>query len=287
MAEVGERNAAPPGLSHLDGRTACCSIIESARPAPSRGRNIRCIVDSTRVWPPDGSAPKAMAHGRPRRIPFRELLPEASSEYRSAIGRWLARGERLEDHKGATVGTRPWWRVIWLTGVDTISAPCPSTPRWPGAATRDRARLPFSRMSWLAGRRKGHRTGSAARLQRRPARARASPGAVPGGGAFAWVRRLSLVVERLPILARTTRNGARIHRGKTETERVDLLRRAVGKELQKRGEYRSARSSGSTPSAETAARMPGDTDPGRLARGERSADARSARCDRGRRSLRR
>ena len=47
---------------------------------------------------------------------------------------------------------------------------------------------------------------------------------------------LSLTVERLPILARTTRNGARKHRGKTGAERVDLLRRAVGKELQERGQ---------------------------------------------------
>ena len=39
----------------------------------------------------------------------------------SVIGRWLARGEPLEDHKGATAGTHPWWKVIWLTGVDYFS----------------------------------------------------------------------------------------------------------------------------------------------------------------------
>ena len=43
------------------------------------------------------------------------------SEYTSATGRWLARGEPLEDHKGATVGTHPWRKVIWLTGVDYFS----------------------------------------------------------------------------------------------------------------------------------------------------------------------
>ena len=63
-------------------------------------------------------------HGstHPRRIPFREVPQEAATDdYRSVIGRWLARGEPLEDHKGAAVGTHPWWKVIWLTGVDYFS----------------------------------------------------------------------------------------------------------------------------------------------------------------------
>ena len=57
----------------------------------------------------------------PQRIPFREQLPEPSLEYRTAIGRWLARGEPLDDHTGAAAGTYPWWKVIWLTGVDYFS----------------------------------------------------------------------------------------------------------------------------------------------------------------------
>ena len=57
----------------------------------------------------------------PQRLPFREQLPEPSLEYRSAIGRWLARGEPLDDHTGTPVGTHPWWKVIWLTGVDYFS----------------------------------------------------------------------------------------------------------------------------------------------------------------------
>src|SRR6516162_4407318 len=57
----------------------------------------------------------------PERLPFREQLPEPSLEYPSAIGRWLARGEPVDDHAGAAVPTHPWWKVIWLTGVDYFS----------------------------------------------------------------------------------------------------------------------------------------------------------------------
>jgi hypothetical protein len=58
---------------------------------------------------------------RPSRLPFREQLQEPSLEYRSRVGRWLARGEPIDDHTGAAVGTHPWWKVIWLTGVDYFS----------------------------------------------------------------------------------------------------------------------------------------------------------------------
>jgi hypothetical protein len=33
-------------------------------------------------------------------IPFRQQLPQPSIEYRSAIGRWLRRGESVDDHTG-------------------------------------------------------------------------------------------------------------------------------------------------------------------------------------------
>ena len=55
------------------------------------------------------------------RIPFREQLPQPSLEYRSAIGKWLLRGESVDDHVGQQVTTHPWWKVIWLTGVDYFS----------------------------------------------------------------------------------------------------------------------------------------------------------------------
>jgi hypothetical protein len=56
-----------------------------------------------------------------KRIPFRERLPQPSFEYRSSIGKWLARGESVDDHAGQEVVTHPWWKVIWLTGVDYFS----------------------------------------------------------------------------------------------------------------------------------------------------------------------
>src|SRR5262245_5161366 len=58
---------------------------------------------------------------RPKRIPFREKVPQPSLEYRSAFGKWLGRGESVDDHAGDQVATHPWWKVIWLTGVDYFS----------------------------------------------------------------------------------------------------------------------------------------------------------------------
>ena len=55
------------------------------------------------------------------RIPFREQIPQPSLQYRSALGKWLSGGESVDDHAPGAVATHPWWKVIWLTGVDYFS----------------------------------------------------------------------------------------------------------------------------------------------------------------------
>jgi hypothetical protein len=56
-----------------------------------------------------------------KRIPFRRRLAQPSLQYRSRLGKWLAGGEPVDDHAGHEVAAHPWWKVIWLTGVDYFS----------------------------------------------------------------------------------------------------------------------------------------------------------------------
>ena len=69
--------------------------------------------------PPDAPPPEPERRG-PKRIPFRRRLAQPSLEYRSAIGRWLARGEALDEEVGE-VRTHSWPKVLCLTGVDYFS----------------------------------------------------------------------------------------------------------------------------------------------------------------------
>ena len=74
------------------------------------------------VTPVEGrAAPAAQPERHHERIPFREQLRQPSFVPRSAVGRWLSRGESVDDHAGQPVATHPWWKVIWLTGVDYFS----------------------------------------------------------------------------------------------------------------------------------------------------------------------
>jgi hypothetical protein len=79
------------------------------------------MPDEPRAGTEPDAAEGAADDRSPRLIPFRVRLAQPSLEYRSAFGRWLRRGEVVDDHAGHEVESHPWWKVIWLTGVDYFS----------------------------------------------------------------------------------------------------------------------------------------------------------------------
>jgi hypothetical protein len=70
---------------------------------------------------PGTASPDAAGRPRPKLLPFRARLPQPSIEYGGVFGRWLRRGESMDADAGHAVATHPWWKVMWLTGVDYFS----------------------------------------------------------------------------------------------------------------------------------------------------------------------
>lgn len=48
-------------------------------------------------------------------------LPQPRPVFRGPLGRWLERGESLEESAHESVTVHPWYKVLWLTGVDYFS----------------------------------------------------------------------------------------------------------------------------------------------------------------------
>ena len=125
--------------------------------------------------PPQTPAEKTPATGvqperrEDTRISFREQIPQPSHQYRSAIGKWLARGESIDDYGGQEGSTHRWYKVMWLTGVDYFS----TLGYQPGIALLAAGALRRSRPSSWSSSRSSARCRSTRRSPRRSRTARA------------------------------------------------------------------------------------------------------------------
>ena len=116
IGSVGWRRTMAPGSPAM--RRGFCSglsalNVQSWR-AQSHGR--RPIVP-----PRNDSGTARCAAGPADVFPSASNCAEPSLDTTVPIGRWLARGEPLDDHAGSGPESDPWWKVIWLTGVDYFS----------------------------------------------------------------------------------------------------------------------------------------------------------------------
>src|SRR4029453_3939276 len=118
-AQLGSAPARAPDLRRLDATLGPVrGRVSDLR--PGRPRLLLSLPHQRARRPALTSAtPKSQTE----RLSFRQSAPQPPFEYRTAVGKWLARGEALDGHGGPEVATHPWWEGIWLRGGASFSPP--------------------------------------------------------------------------------------------------------------------------------------------------------------------